>query len=306
MILITAPVHNFFLDTLSEKGINFLYEPTISYAQVLEKMHDSTTLIVSTQIKVDKNLIDHAPKLKWIGRLGSGMEHIDVAYAKSKNIICESSPEGNCNAVAEHALGLLLNYYRNINTSILQVKKNKWLREENRGTEISGKTIGIIGYGHTGSAFARLLSAFNVTILAYDKYKTGFGNEFITESTEEEIVKYADVISFHLPLTTETTHYVNNAFFHKLKKQPIIINTSRGSVIDSVALINAIESRLISGALLDVLENEKLDTYTPEEKQVFETLNNFDNVMITPHIAGYSHEATYKMSKVLLEKIGII
>jgi len=206
MILITASVHNFFLDTLSEKGIDFLYEPTMRYAQLLEKIELATGLVVSTQIIVDKNLIDKAIHLKWIGRLGSGMEHIDVAYARSKNIICESSPEGNCNAVAEHALGLLLNFYRNINTSILQVKHNQWLREENRGTEISGKTIGIIGYGHTGSAFAKLLSAFNVTILAYDKYKNGFGNEFVTASTLDDVIKYADIISFHLPLTTETKH----------------------------------------------------------------------------------------------------
>jgi D-3-phosphoglycerate dehydrogenase len=180
------------------------------------------------------------------------------------------------------------------------------LREENRGTEISGKTIGIIGYGHTGSAFAKLLSAFDLTILAYDKYKMGFGNEFVTESTLDEVIKYADVISFHLPLTSETQHYASPDFFLQLKKQPIIINTSRGSVIDSEALINAIQNKFISGALLDVLENEKLDTYTSKEQRVFETLNNFDNVMITPHIAGYSHEATYKMSRVLLEKIGII
>jgi D-3-phosphoglycerate dehydrogenase len=306
MILITAPVHHFFLDTLSKKGIDFLYEPTMRYPQLLEKVHLATGLVVSTQIKIDKNLIDKATHLKWIGRLGSGMEHIDVAYAKSKNIICESSPEGNCNAVAELALGLLLNFYRNINTSVLQVREKQWRREENRGTEISGKTIGIIGYGHTGSAFAKLLSAFNVTILAYDKYKTGFGNEYVTESTEDELIKYADVISFHLPLTSETQHYASVDFFLQLKKQPIIINTSRGSVIDSKALINAIQNNFISGALLDVLENEKLDTFTSEEQRVFETLNNFNNVLITPHIAGYSHEATYKMSKVLLEKLGII
>jgi len=306
MILITAPVHHFFLDTLSKKGIDFLYEPTMRYPQLLEKVHLATGLVVSTQIKIDKNLIDKAAHLKWIGRLGSGMEHIDVAYAKSKNIICESSPEGNCNAVAELALGLLLNFYRNINTSVLQVREKQWRREENRGTEISGKTIGIIGYGHTGSAFAKLLSAFNVTILAYDKYKTGFGNEYVTESTEDELIKYADVISFHLPLTSETQHYASVDFFLQLKKQPIIINTSRGSVIDSKALINAIQNNFISGALLDVLENEKLDTFTSEEQRVFETLNNFNNVLITPHIAGYSHEATYKMSKVLLEKLGII
>jgi D-3-phosphoglycerate dehydrogenase len=234
------------------------------------------------------------------------MEHIDVVYAKSKNIICESSPEGNCNAVAEHALGLLLNFYRNINTSTLQVKNKQWLRDENRGTEISGKTIGIIGYGHTGSAFAKLLSAFNVTILAHDKYKNDFGNEFVTESTLDDVIKYADVISFHLPLTSETQHYASADFFLQLKKQPIIINTSRGSVIESEALIDAIQNKIISGALLDVLENEKLDTYTIEEQRVFETLNHFDNVMITPHIAGYSHEATYKMSRVLLEKLRII
>jgi D-3-phosphoglycerate dehydrogenase len=306
MILITAPVHDFFLNTLSEKGIEFLYEPTMRYPQLLGKIQLATGLVVSTHINIDKNLIDQATHLKWIGRLGSGMEHIDVAYAKSKNIICESSPEGNCNAVAEHALGLLLNFYRNINTSILQVKNKQWLREENRGTEISGKTIGIIGYGHTGSAFAKLLSAFNVTILAYDKYKTGFGNEFVTESSLEDVIKYADVISFHLPLTSETKYFVSADFFLQLKKQPIIINTSRGSVIDSLALIDAIQNNLISGALLDVLENEKLDTFTSEEQRVFETLNHFDNVMITPHIAGYSHEATYKMSWVLLEKIGII
>ena len=306
MILITAPVHDFFLDTLSKKGIDFLYEPTMRYPELLGKIQLATGLVISTQIKIDKNLIDQAPHLKWIGRLGSGMDHIDVGYAKSKNIICESSPEGNCNAVAEHALGLLLNFFRNISKSVAQVKNNQWLRAENRGTEISGKTIGIIGFGHTGSAFAKLLASFNVTILAYDKYKTGFGNEFVTESTEDALIKYADVISLHLPLTSETTHYISNDFFLKLKKQPIIINTSRGSVIDSAALINAIQNKLISGSLLDVLENEKLDTFTSEEKQVFETLNKFDNVMITPHIAGYSHEATYKMSRVLLEKLGII
>jgi len=306
MILITAPVHDFFLDTLSEKGFDFLYEPTMRYPQLLEKIHLATGLVVSTQIKIDKNLIDQATHLKWIGRLGSGMEHIDVAYAKSKNIICESSPEGHCNAVAEHALGLLLNFYRNINRSVFQVKNKLWLRDQNRGTEISGKTIGIIGYGHTGSAFAKLLSAFNVTILAYDKYKTGFGNEFVTESTLDDVIKYADVISFHLPLTSETQHYASADFFLQLKKQPVIINTSRGSVIDSEALIDAIQNKFISGALLDVLENEKLDTYTSEEQRLFETLNIFDNVMITPHIAGYSHEATYKMSRVLLEKLGII
>ena len=186
-----------------------------------------------------------------------------------------------------------------------EVKNGKWLREENRGTELSGKVVGIIGFGNTGSAFAKLLSSFNVTVLAYDKYVSGYGNSLVKEASVEQLCRYADVISFHLPLTEETTYFANVQFFNTLQQKPYIINTSRGAVVETTALIHALQQGLISGAALDVLENEHLPSYTDHEKANFMYLTQQKNVMITPHIAGYSHEAFFQMSSVLLEKLGI-
>jgi D-3-phosphoglycerate dehydrogenase len=306
MIIITAPVHDFLLQTLTEIGLAFTYLPKLTYRELEEIIQQATGVIVSTNIKIDQKIIDKAIQLKWIGRIGSGMEHIDVVYAKEKNILCISSPEGNRNAVAEHAIGLLLNLMRNIHKSTLEVIDRIWLREENRGFELSGKVVGIIGFGNTGSAFAKILSSFDVKILAYDKYKVDFGNEIVEASTLDEIIEQADIISFHLPLTNETKYYADFDFFKRVKKKPYIINTSRGSVINTSALIDALENGKIIGAALDVLENEKIASYTEAENQQLTTLLNRDNVIVTPHIAGYSHEAHYKMSRILLEKLSII
>jgi D-3-phosphoglycerate dehydrogenase len=306
MIIITTTVHQLFTDTLQKKGVDFLYQPGIKYQDLSTIIHQATGLIISTQINVDDALIDKAISLKWIGRMGSGMEHVNVAYAETKGIACYSSPEGNRNAVAEHALGMLLSLMRNIHKSSEEVKQFIWKREENRGVELSGKVIGIIGYGHTGSSFARLLSSFDVTILAYDKYKTDIDNAYVKSASLEAIFQYADVVSFHLPLSEETHHFGNNDFFGSVQRQPYILNTSRGSVIDTGALIRAIESKKIAGAALDVLENEQLATFTTEDKAVLSFLVHQENVIITPHIAGYSHEATYKMSAVMLEKLGFL
>lgn len=306
MIIITAPVHDFLIETLSQKGLEYIYAPQLSYSELYDIIDAATGIIVSTNIKIDRQLLDKAVGLKWIGRIGSGMDHIDVEYAKSKNIICESSPEGNRNAVAEFAVSLLLNLMRNTYKSANEVRNHQWLRNENRGPELTGKVIGIIGYGNTGSAFAKLLSSFDVSIFAYDKYKSGFGNDVVEESNLEQIFKYADVISFHLPLTIETKHFANHDFFKQLQRQPILLNTSRGSVIHTASLIAALKNGIIKGAALDVLENEQLSSYNSEEKKEFEFLINQNNVIITPHIAGYSFESTYKMSRILLEKLGII
>jgi D-3-phosphoglycerate dehydrogenase len=303
-VIITAKVHECLPALLEQRGYQIDYRPAITYAELMETIAEADGLVVTTRIKIDMPMIDKAVHLKWIGRLGSGMELIDTEAAAAKGIRCISTPEGNSNAVAEHVLGMLLSLNKRLHSSRQEVAQGQWIREANRGIELSGKTIGIIGYGNTGSRFAQLVSSFHVSILAYDKYKFGFATDKVREAGLEQLQRYADVISFHVPLTEETRHMAGSSFFAALQRKPVFINSSRGGVHDTEALIHALQVGQISGAALDVLENEDLNRLTKVELEQINWLTKQSNVIITPHIAGYSVEAFEGMARILIDKLG--
>ncbi len=305
-VIITAPVHPFLMETLQAKGFELLYEPEITYEALSAIIENAIGLIVTTRLKIDAAILEKANQLEWIGRIGSGMELIDAEFAATKNIKCVSSPEGNRTTVGEHSLGLLLSLMNRIHSSSIEVQAGKWIRDANRADELTGKTVGIIGFGNTGTAFAKVLSGFDVQILAHDIYKTGFETAHVQAASLERIQAEADVISLHLPLTRLTKHYANETFFNGLLKRPYFINTCRGSVTDTSALLKALQKEQIRGAGLDVIENEPLSNLASLERALLTDLQAFPNFILTPHIAGYSKEAYYKMALVVLEKLALI
>lgn len=303
-ILIIDDLHPVFKERVIALGFEVDDKPLITRAETLAVIKDYVGIAVRTKFKIDKELFDVAPNLKFVARAGAGLDNIDILAAKERNIQLINAPEGNRDAVGEHAIGLLLSLMNNFPNADAQIRNGVWDREGNRGYELKGKTVGIIGYGFMGQKMARKLAGFEVNVIAYDKYQTGFGNEYAREVSMEEIVKHSDVLSLHIPLTTETKQMVDDEYFYHFKKPIFFINTSRGEIVNTAALLKNINSGKILGTGLDVLEVEKFPNL--QEQTWFNELKNNDKVILTPHVGGWTFDSYRKISEVLAQKLAEI
>jgi D-3-phosphoglycerate dehydrogenase len=303
-VLIAAPVHAVLIAALEKAGYACVFALDITQEEALATVAQYEGIITSTRLHINKKLLDQAAQLKFIGRMGSGMEIIDMPYAAQKGVVCVSSPEGNANAVAEHALGMLLGLSKQIVKSNNELHQGIWEREANRGFELAGKTIAIIGFGHTGSALAHKLSVFNMTILAYDTNQAISYPDYVKAQEDmQHIYEVADIISYHVPASDENRHLFNEQVVGNFQKPIVLMNTSRGNVVDPEAVAIGLKKGKISQACFDVWEIEPLSKMNEHQKTLFNSLLADDRVLITPHIAGYSQEALYKMSLVLAQKL---
>ena len=302
-ILLLDKNHPLITEQLSEKGFVLEEDFSSSYEQVLEKIHLYEGVIIRSRIPLDAHFLEKAKNLKFIARVGAGMENIDIAKAQKLGIKLINSPEGNKDAVAEHVIGTLLVLMNRLFISSNEVKKGIWLREENRGEEILGKTFGIIGYGNMGKAVAKRLSGFGCKTIFYD-IKPNLSDEFATQVSLQELQENADILSLHTPLTEDTLYMIDEEFISKMKKNFYFINTARGKNLKTSALVNALKSDKIKGACLDVLEYEKTSFENLETKnEDLEYLLNSEKAIITPHIAGWTHESKIKLAQVIVDKI---
>ncbi|WP_140937702.1 NAD(P)-dependent oxidoreductase [Sphingobacterium lumbrici] len=300
-ILIVDDVHPVLLEKLDREGIRYSYEPTISRTEAETCISLYTGLIIRSKFQVDREFIDLAPALTFIGRSGAGMDNIDDEYAAQKGIALISANEGNRDAVGEHMIGMLLSLMNNLNRGNREIAEGKWLREENRGYELKGRTVALIGYGNNGQAMAKKLSGFDVNIIAYDKYKTGFSDAYTREVSMEEIVKQADVVSFHIPLTRETRCLVDDEYLFHFRKPIFFLMGARGGIVHIPAVIKALDNGKILGAAFDVLPVEKFPTLGQQEW--YSDLISRDNVLLSPHVAGWTFESYYKLSEILVDKV---
>lgn len=302
-VLIVDEMHVSLMPMLENIGYIPDYQPKIKRQEIIEILGNYEGMIIRSKTTVDAELLKNANNLRFIGRAGAGLDLIDEAITEEKGIVVFAANEGNRVAVAEHVIGMLLVLMNNLLIADRQVRESKWLREENRGYELFGKTVGIIGYGNNGSETAKRLAAFGCKVLAYDKYKVGFSDEYATESTMQEIFDKADILSLHIPLTKETWQLVDTEFLNSFANNIYIANASRGEIAVLDAIVESLNSGKIKGACLDVLENEKLSQLTPAQKDTFEQLIKSDKVIFSPHIAGWTHESYVRINEVLIEKI---
>lgn len=300
-ILIVDDLHPAFKENATAMGYLVDDRPDITRAETISIIGDYEGIAVRTKFLIDKALIDTATKLKFVARAGAGLDNIDEVYASQKQIQLLNAPEGNRDAVGEHALGMLLSLMNNFQKGDREIRDGIWDREGNRGYELKGKTVGIIGYGHMGRSFAKRLQGFDVNVIAYDKYKTGFSDEYAKEVSMEEIVRQSDVLSLHIPLTSETRQMVNEEYFFHFRKPIFFINTARGEIASVKAILNAITQGKILGAGLDVLQTEKFPALA--EQEWYEELRKSNKVLLSPHVGGWTFDSYRKISEVLAEKL---
>lgn len=306
-ILIISEIHEFAINKLKEAGFEIEYLPNIPEKEIKNKTGDFMGLIVRSRI-VNKNMIDGSSKLRFIARIGSGMENIDVSYANLKGIKCINSPEGNRDSLGEYVTGVILSLLHYIKKSDKELRQGLWKRRENIATELESKTVGIIGYGRMGSAVAERLRSFGTSIIAYDKYRKNFSNKFVDEVTLNDIFSKTDILTIHLPQNKETFYMVDDKFIKNFKNNIYLINTSRGKIVNTRDIVSNLKSGKIIGAALDVLEYESSTYETLEnvDKEIFDYLTQSDNVILTPHIAGQSLESSLKHAKTIVNKIKLI
>ena len=300
-ILIVDDVHSILMEKLMDKGVDVDYRPDVTYGEAMEIIDSYDGLVIRSKFFVDEAFMLRATKLRLIGRPGAGLDNIDEEAAKKLGISVVGANEGNRDAVAEHMIGMLLSLMNNMNRANLQIQSERWLREQNRGYELKGRTVALIGYGHNGQTMARKLSGFDVNVIAYDKYKTGFSDSYAREVSMEEVVKQADILSFHIPLTRETKGMVDKEYLFHFRKPIFFLMGARGGIVDVPAVLHYLDSGKILGAAFDVLPVEKFPALAAQDW--FDDLIRRDNVLLTPHVAGWTFESYFKLSDILADKM---
>jgi D-3-phosphoglycerate dehydrogenase / 2-oxoglutarate reductase len=301
-VLVIDHIHKVLQEILESEGHEFMDMSEVQESEIRMALPFADILVMRSRIQINAEVLESCPNLKIIARAGAGLEHIDVAAAEARGIRVLSSPEGNRQSVAEHAIGMLLALLNRIHIADRQVRAGQWERGENKGIELAGKTVGIIGYGNTGAAFSKVLEGFGVKILAYDRYKSGYKHE----SSIAELFESADVVSLHIPLSVETKYLVNLDWIEKFQNPIFLINTSRGSIVKTEDLLASIQRGKVRGACLDVLEFETENLKMPNLSTLpaaAHRLMQEERVILTPHTAGLSSESYYKLSSILAEKI---
>jgi D-3-phosphoglycerate dehydrogenase len=298
--------HPLLINQLNERGFQNDEDYTSSKEEIISKIHLYDGIIIRSRFSIDAAFLDSATNLKFIGRVGAGLENIDCAYAESKGITLIAAPEGNSNAVGEHSLAMLLSLFNKLNQADKEVRQGKWLREKNRGIELDGKTIGLIGYGNMGKSFAKKLCGFDVTVVCYD-IKSSVGDKNCTQVSLEELQEKSDILSLHTPQTALTKNMINTRFINGFKKNFWLINTARGTAVNTENLVDALKSGKILGAGLDVLEYEKTsfeNLFSAQKMPIpLQYLINSENVILSPHVAGWTLESKQKLAQTMVDKI---